>query len=366
MEYSAEFQLIHAQMGPTADPVWVHHRFIEGLHDDVRKIVGPNIDPEDTIDQMTSRAQRAYEFVVRENARRPRNSSKDSSRAWGMQAQTPATIGTRTPSKKLKDMSPREYESLRDSGACFICRRPGHMARKCPSNSCRKEDDREWKPAVIKKEVLDREIPITEEEESETEPSTYRPVPSIRVPVKVKEILMEALIDCGAERDFISERIVKEKKLPTVPIKPIQVGQALQGSKRTIVNRKVRSHVHLANNDYTSKKEVDLLVAPLNTDVTLRMPTLQQEGIVVDAANRDIVTPKTEVETKDKSVQLASLHGIDPNEIKPTHQERSPVSRPHVNTSTITPEIAKKHHAECIKEFSDVFNHKAPTLDSHN
>jgi len=80
-------------------------------------------------------------------------------------------------------------------------------------------------------------MPIVEE--SETEPSTYRPVPSIRVPVKVKETLMEALIDCGAEGDFILERVVKEKKIPTVPIKPIRVGQALQKSKKAIVNRKV-------------------------------------------------------------------------------------------------------------------------------
>ena len=190
-------------MGPTADPVWVHHRFIEGLHDDVRKIVGPTIDPEDTIDQMTSRAQRAYEFVVRENARRSPPSIPTTPRAWGIQAPTPT--GTKAPSKKLKDMSPKEYESLRDSGACFICRRPGHMARDCPNNSRRKESNGEWRPAVVKKEVLDREMPIAEEDESEVEPSTYHPVPSIHVPVKVKEALMEALVDCGAEGDFISE-----------------------------------------------------------------------------------------------------------------------------------------------------------------
>ena len=56
LEYSVEFQMIHMQMGPTADPIWVHHRFVKWLQDDVRKIVGPNIDSEDTIDQMTSRA----------------------------------------------------------------------------------------------------------------------------------------------------------------------------------------------------------------------------------------------------------------------------------------------------------------------
>jgi len=231
--------MIHVQMGPTADPIWVQHPFVEGLQDDVRKIVGPNIDFEDTIDQMTSRAQRAYEFVVRENARRSRPSVPTTPRSWGTQAPTPRTpsqaptpTGMRTPSKKLRDMSPKEFESLRDSGACFICRRPGHMACECPNNSRRKEDNGKWRPAMVKKEVLDREMPIAEEEESETEPSTYRPVPSIHVPVKVKETLMEALIDCGAEGDFISKPVVKERKMPTIPIKPIQVGQALQKSEK--------------------------------------------------------------------------------------------------------------------------------------
>jgi len=67
--------MIHAQIGPTAHPIWVHDCLVEGLQNNVRKIVGPNIDSEDTIDQMTSRAQRAYEFVVRENARRSRPST---------------------------------------------------------------------------------------------------------------------------------------------------------------------------------------------------------------------------------------------------------------------------------------------------
>ena len=72
------------------------------------------------------------------------------------------------------------------------------------------------------------------------------------------------------------------------------MGQALQKSEKAIVNRKVRSHIHLTNRDYTSKKEVDLLVAPLNMDMTLGMLMLQQEGMVIDAANHDIITLETE------------------------------------------------------------------------
>ena len=48
--------MIKAQIGTAADHVWIYHRFIEGLHDDVRKIVGPNVGPNDTIDEMTTRA----------------------------------------------------------------------------------------------------------------------------------------------------------------------------------------------------------------------------------------------------------------------------------------------------------------------
>ena len=71
------------------------------------------------------------------------------------------------------------------------------------------------------------------------------------------------------------------------------------------------------------------MVAPLNTDVTLGMPTLQQEGIVVDAANRDIVTPETEAETNNKSTQVGckilNVTTGNPTEIKPTQQKSSSV-----------------------------------------
>ena len=61
----------------------------------------------------------------------------------------------------------------------------------------------------IKKEVVSRELFI--DMESEEELSSYQSVPSIRVPAKVKETLVQALIDCRAEEDMISEKIVKKK-----------------------------------------------------------------------------------------------------------------------------------------------------------
>jgi len=132
--------------------------------------------------------------------------------------------------------------------------------------------------------------------------------------------------------------------------------------------------------------------------------------MVIDAANRDIITPETEAETKNKLAQVGceilNMTTLNPTEIRPTQQETSVASRNHADSTrttptqqetsvasrnhtdstrtmwtqqksssagraqadapTIMPEAAKKHHAECIEEFSDVFNHKTPTLDSHN
>ena len=89
--------MIKAQIGTAADHVWIYHRFIEGLHDDVRKIVGPNVGPNETIDEMMTRSQRAYEFVVCENARRSRtgysNTSTNAPRTWGTQAMHVTALG---------------------------------------------------------------------------------------------------------------------------------------------------------------------------------------------------------------------------------------------------------------------------------
>jgi hypothetical protein len=108
-----------------------------------------------------------------------------------------------------------------------LCHRQGHIQKDCPekehlgikpasqsATSWRKEPGK----VEIKKEVVDREMPVEDESESEF---PYSPVPSIRVPAQVKEALMKALIDCGAEGDLIAEKIVQEQKLPTIPIKPV-------------------------------------------------------------------------------------------------------------------------------------------------
>ena len=137
-----------------------------------------------------------------------------------------------------------QREALKRTGGCFKCRRRGHIAVECPGT------DREWKENTtietwkehadkvqIKEEVLAREMPRLEDAENTSEPSNYHSVPSICIPARVKNTLMNALIDCGAEGDLISERVVKKENLPTSPIKPTTIGQALQGSTKARTTR---------------------------------------------------------------------------------------------------------------------------------
>jgi len=89
----------------------------------------------------------------------------------------------------------------------------------------------------IKKEVVSRELSI--DTESEAELSSYWSAPSIRLPAQVKEMLLQALVDCGAEGDMISEKIVQKRNLQTTPIQPVHVVQALAKTSKTTVDRKV-------------------------------------------------------------------------------------------------------------------------------
>jgi len=95
-------------------------------------------------------------------------------------------------------------------------------------------DRKELERIEIKKKVVSRELPV--DIESEEKLSSYQSVPSICVPAQVKETLLQTLIDCGAEEDMISENIIKEKNLHTMPIQPIYIGQVLAKAIKTIVN----------------------------------------------------------------------------------------------------------------------------------
>jgi len=93
---------------------------------------------------------------------------------------------------------------------------------------------------MIKRKILNREMSIVNDE-SEVEPFTYHSVPSIHISIEVKGISLEALVDSGSKGDFISKPIIEARKLSMVPIKPVHVEPAIEGSDRAMVDQKVCS-----------------------------------------------------------------------------------------------------------------------------
>ena len=160
---------------------------------------------------MTIWIQCTYEFIIRKRAHHIYSSFRNAPHIRKMQVSTPSEI--RTSSKKLKGILPKEFENLRNSGTCFICHHPGYMMHKC-SYKVHKKEEGTWRP-VVKKEVLDREM-LVANEEMEAESTAYHSILFIKIPVKIKGISMTILIDCRAEGNFISERVIKEKKLSTL------------------------------------------------------------------------------------------------------------------------------------------------------
>ena len=96
------------------------------------------------------------------------------------------------------------------------------------------KEGKELRRMEIKKEIASRELP--DDTESEEELSSYQSVSSICVSAQVKETLLQALIDCGAEEDMISECAVKKENLQTTPIQLVCIGQALAKANKTTVD----------------------------------------------------------------------------------------------------------------------------------
>ena len=132
---------------------------------------------------------------------------------------------------------------------CFLYHQQGHWAMECPVKerlgvrSRIPERERKEPGRMEIKKVVSRELSI--DMESEAELSSYWSVPSIRVPAQVKEMLLQVLVDCGAEGDMISEKIVQKRNLQTTPIQPVHMGQALAKTGKMTVDQKIQSYVYL-------------------------------------------------------------------------------------------------------------------------
>ena len=106
---------------------------------------------------------------------------------------------------------------LRKAGICFKCHQPGHISTECPDRS----KEHATMP-IIKVESIEQPVIV----ESDQELSPYKPVPMIRIPVKVAEARTPALIDTGASVNTISPTVAGRTNLPHLPVcPPVRIGQ---------------------------------------------------------------------------------------------------------------------------------------------
>ena len=63
LEYSVEFMTLLIEIGDGYDRHWAKNHFLHGLYPQIRRTIGPLVSNDDIIDTLTTRTQRAYEFI---------------------------------------------------------------------------------------------------------------------------------------------------------------------------------------------------------------------------------------------------------------------------------------------------------------
>ena len=63
LKYSMEFMTLLIEIGDGYDHHWAKNHFLHGLHPQFHQIIGPLVSNDDTINTLTTHAQRAYEFI---------------------------------------------------------------------------------------------------------------------------------------------------------------------------------------------------------------------------------------------------------------------------------------------------------------
>ena len=79
----------------------------------------------------------------------------------------------------------------------------------------------------------------------------------------------------------------------------------------------VKEHITISSKDFTSKKPVPLLVAPLNhSKIILGMPFFKQENIGIQPATRDLILPvQEEIDPRNESFMSNLRHCYLSNEV---------------------------------------------------
>ena len=141
-DYVSRFCSLAMQLPTQSDSVLVH-KFIRGLKYKTRMELELK-DPQ-TLQEAFRLADRFDSIVYQQKFNHPfkeyptkTTSTIQYEDGEPMQLDTLRTIKIKTPSKTIRPLQPlstQERTQLRNTGACFKCRQPGHMARECPGVS---------------------------------------------------------------------------------------------------------------------------------------------------------------------------------------------------------------------------------------
>ena len=443
-EYGNDFKSLIAGLGKNVDLEWAKIHFERGLKQSIQLAIAHSFTDDDTIDTMISKAQRSAEVHQRwKESGVLSNNSARSTTYYTKPKTTPTTntSSSKTPitpksatsaTPKREKITQPERDFLSANNGCFFCRKTnaGHMSNECPELKIFQERKAKKEAEVNAMQFQSVDAMDIGEDCSKSPckqpvtPKSWPKAPAARPPilvnVKVQNVCTPAIIDTGATTNAVSVRLVKEQQLRTQPSQPIHILQPLTSHRNIVVNTELISKIDIPSKSWTSKQPHQFTVVPLQRhDVILGLPFLAAEGIIVDAAEGDIIipenntnlatltpdpTPKTLAENPRPWLFSAPLRSqtkpllpysntalpflpyskTDPSTspkstiIKTTnissqiHQHATqldasvnslstaPTSKSNPK-DTIKLEVAKQLHDQLIKEFHDVFTNKLPS-----
>jgi hypothetical protein len=381
-EYSTEVKLLSAELGDTANPNWLKRHYLRGLDSVIRRDIASEVRKINDLDEIIEIAQESHDALaaagVRFDKPGPDKPSRFPANLSGSRPSTTLHNTSTSGTSKFKftsKLTDEDREILKTHNGCTNCRRVNvdHGWWNCPDKKSNTRidntiDKSEKETNKVKKESVNQVIDSSSTDESESD-SEYSSVPTIKIRATLQGTPIQGVTDSGATVNLLSSELVQQRRLRTIPARPIRLHQPM-APRGVIVNEKLVSKIIIPSKSWTSKKPVTFTVAPLkNIDAIFGMPFLAREKILVDAARRDIIIPDDKDEDEDLSIDDRRCEQIVwPSicpKVKRTHAlycnniTNSPITTPRTN-SPISQSEADRLNKKYRDLYSDVFSNILP------
>jgi hypothetical protein len=279
LTYSSRFRRLAAETGYNDQALL--DLFRSGLNDDVKDVLATSIEePEDF--------ERFMQFCIRidqrlYDRRLERGGGARNTRPVGIvPRQESANSGVspmdldamRAEPNRTKRLTEEERRHRLDNGLCLYCGENGHRLATCPSRPSRSPD-----PSV--------DLSVTQIGSTLASPSLFL---NSSLEVDKKKLGCLALLDSGANANFISLKLVEEMELATNSLSSPLTVRLADGSAYVInkILQGVKLSVSPTDSSDTSVCLVSLLVAPLKFDVVLGTPWLSRVNPLIDWRRRTV------------------------------------------------------------------------------